>query len=109
MALMLVLAACGQPPADAPAPPPPAAPAATADTASVQEYETVGVVANVLANKKFVVIRHAAIPGYMDAMSMPFAVDDSALLDGIAPQDSVRFRFAASPGRVVLRTLEKIE
>lgn len=105
--LVLIGAACGQPaPGDRPMEAPSVAPA---DTASVQTYEAVGRVTTIMANKHFVIIQHEAIPGYMDAMSMPFAVEDTTLLDGIAARDSVRFWFDAAPGQVVIRTLEKME
>lgn len=107
IALLCLLAACaGEAPAPEAAPPAPAAPA---DTAEVQTYAARGVVANVMASRKTLIIDHDAIEGYMAAMSMPFSVADTALLTGIAPMDSVLFRFDVSTGLGVIKEIEKIE
>ncbi len=99
--LAAALAACGPEPPERPEEPPP--------QAAPQHYEGVGVVSSMVANKTFVVIRHEAIPGFMDAMSMPFAVQDTTVLAGIQPYDSVRFHLRAAQGEVVILQIEKIE
>ena len=44
---------------------------------------------------------HEAVPGWMDAMAMPFAVADPALLDGVAPGAKVELRMDTSEAEVV--------
>ncbi|MFQ5569939.1 MAG: copper-binding protein [Rhodothermales bacterium] len=114
VALMLVawtLASCTQEAGDAPAVPQANAPSEEgtspeiADT-TAQAYEAVGMVVSIMANKKFVIIDHEAIPGYMDAMSMPFPVADSTVLRGIQPGDSIRFSFTPVEG---VKHIEKKE
>lgn len=85
---LLTLAACRRDEAD-PVPVPPAAPAKTAGGAS---YELRGVVRIVDADAGQATIRHEAIPGFMAAMTMPFAVDDKELLGDLRPGDEVEGR-----------------
>ncbi len=97
LALCVVLiAGCrqGGPKPEAPSTPPKAAgPRTTTVT-----YKLVGVVPRVNPEAGQVTIRHEAIPGFMDAMTMPFAIKDRALLDDLRPGDEVE-----GPLRVVKR------
>ncbi|HXF03953.1 MAG TPA: SCO family protein [Blastocatellia bacterium] len=52
-------------------------------------YPLKGRVVAVAANRQSITIAHEAIPGYMEAMTMPFPVKEPALLDGITPGDEV--------------------
>jgi protein SCO1/2 len=54
-----------------------------------QRHELKGQVLAVNLDRQEVVIRHEDIPGFMPAMTMPFAVKDRALLAGRAPGDLV--------------------
>jgi protein SCO1/2 len=51
-------------------------------------------------------VSHAPIPGYMDAMAMPFTVRDSALLKDVAAGDRVRFDLAVSATSSVIDRLD---
>lgn len=53
-----------------------------------QRYELTGSVVEVRPPSE-VVVAHDAIPGFMEAMSMPFRVADPALLGGLDPGDRV--------------------
>jgi protein SCO1/2 len=55
-----------------------------------------------------VTISHEAIPGYMDAMVMPFALRPSSLGEGLAPGDRVQFRLRVSRDRSWVDRLEVI-
>jgi protein SCO1/2 len=55
-------------------------------------YRVNGVVKELPAGGKSVVIRHEAIPNYMAAMTMEFKVRDTNQLRGLAPGDRVSFR-----------------
>lgn len=101
--LPLLAAACADAPEEAVAPAPePAARSAPAPVA----HEATGVVVSVMPNRTYVTIRHDDIPGFMDGMTMPFALADSALARDLAPGDSVAFTFAVENGQGVLRTLD---
>lgn len=60
-------------------------------------YDVRGVVVEVRATNSEAVIRHEVIPGYMDAMTMPFDVKDVRLLDGLKSGDVVRFQLFVEP------------
>lgn len=42
-------------------------------------------------------IDHEAIPGLMEAMTMPFVARDSTQLQGVVAGDSVQFRYVVTP------------
>ncbi len=90
LSLLLVVTSCEkQSPGTTPAAP--AAPPAISVT-STQMFQVKGVVESVKAEAKTIRIRHDAIPGYMDAMTMPFEVRDTNELAGVNAGDSVTFR-----------------
>ena len=60
-------------------------------------YDVRGVVVEVRATNSEAVIRHEKIPGYMDAMTMPFDVKDVRLLDGLRSGEVVRFQLYVEP------------
>jgi protein SCO1/2 len=84
---MAAVAGCGAP-APAPAPPPAASKPATPSEAT-DRYTLVGVVRNVDPKAGVVTIRHEAIPGFMEAMTMPFTLEDRDELDDLRPGDEV--------------------
>jgi protein SCO1 len=55
-----------------------------------RRHELTGQVLAVSPERQEIVIRHQAIPGFMPAMTMPFAVKDKGLLEGRVPGDLVR-------------------
>lgn len=108
--VLCLLAACAEEAAESPeAPASPEAAAPPEVPAEAPSYTARGLVANIMASRKTLIIDHEAIDGYMEAMSMPFSVADTSLLTGIAPQDSVRFRFEVSTSLGVITEIEKIE
>lgn len=62
------------------------------DSDAAQAYSVRGVVREIRPDRLSAVIRHEEIPGYMAAMTMPFEVRDSRVLDGVMPGDTVSFR-----------------
>ena len=64
---------------------------ASAVQAEIQSYKVRGVVQTITPSKNFVNIDHEAIPGFMDAMAMMFAVKDSGVVDGVSVGDSILF------------------
>lgn len=59
--------------------------------AQPQRYTANGMVISVDAPHQTVTISHPAIPGYMDAMAMPFHVKDPKSLNGLVPGIKVDF------------------
>lgn len=66
-----------------------------------------GVVRVVLAGQGVVVLAHESIPGLMQGMTMGFPVQDSGILDGLAPGDPVRFTLRQRGERLVVLAIEK--
>jgi protein SCO1 len=59
------------------------------ESAEVKEYVLKGEIRKVEKEAGEVVIRHEAIPGFMAAMTMPFRLEDQALLEELKPGDEV--------------------
>lgn len=59
---------------------------------SVQQFAVKGVVREVKADGRTVIVRHEEIPGYMEAMTMPFKVRDSNELASARAGAEVTFR-----------------
>ncbi len=80
----------------------------TSNHQQVNNYEGTGIVMSITPNKKQIIIKHDVIPGFMDAMTMPFNVPDSSLLDGIHPKDSIKLFIEYDGANVTLKKLEKV-
>src|SRR5262245_61789123 len=65
-------------------------------TKGVRTYQVRGVVRELKPDGQSVVIRHEKIPGYMEAMSMPFQARATNELAGIMPGDEVSFRLSVT-------------
>lgn len=72
------------------------------------KYEGTGVVISITPNKKQVIIKHSTIPGFMEAMTMPFNVPDSSLLAGVHPKDSVNLFIEYDGTNVELKEIRKV-
>src|SRR5204862_101842 len=57
-----------------------------------------GVVLKVDAAGRTMFVSIEKVPGYMDAMVMPFAVRDAAALTGLKPGATIEFRFVVDGG-----------
>jgi protein SCO1/2 len=68
-----------------------AAALALASSGCVRQYRVQGVVLRVDRAQQSITVSHRAIPGYMDAMAMPFRVKHESELEGITPGSRVRF------------------
>ncbi|NGO38630.1 electron transporter SenC [Limisphaera ngatamarikiensis] len=73
-----------------------------------RHYEVRGVVIELDPARSNLLVRHEEIPGYMRAMTMPFAVRDTNLLAGLASGDSIRFRLVVTETDGWIETLEKV-
>lgn len=70
--------------------------AATQSLTNQEFYQGKGVIVSVAPAKMKVTIKHEEIPGYMDAMTMPFDVKDTNELTGLQTGDPVTFRVVAT-------------
>ena len=83
-------------------------PGITSLPAGAQTFTVHGQIREVDTARKTVRIAHEAIPDYMPAMTMPFAVKDAALLRGLSAGDSVQFELAVTADDSWISHLEKI-
>lgn len=66
--------------------------ASNSSEVAAESYAVTGVVRELKPDGRTVIIRHEEIPGYMEAMTMPFRVRDTNELNGLGPGDAVSFR-----------------
>jgi len=67
-------------------------------SACVHRYQVQGLVLDVNRNDRTMIISHRAIPGYMDAMAMPFRVRTEPELDSVKRGDQVEFQLVVKGG-----------
>ena len=79
------------------------------DTAQVSTYTVEGVVTSLPPGGKFIIINHEEIPGFMNAMKMPFYLDSPNVARGINTEDSIKFTFEAKSGKMIITDISKIE
>ncbi|WP_288907814.1 copper-binding protein [uncultured Desulfovibrio sp.] len=73
-----------------------------------QVYTAQGTLVSVDATMPRAVIKHAPVTALnWPAMTMGFAVEDAALLDGLKPGDAVRFDFRMEGTKAVIVDLER--
>jgi len=77
------------------------------EPAKERVYDVKGKVVSVDAAKKRVTLDHEDIPGLMKAMTMPFSVENEALLEGLKPGDEVTGKLTVKSGDQVLTELHK--
>jgi len=73
--------------------------ALTACAFGAQRYEVTGIILKVDAPHRTFTASCAAIPGYMDAMAMPYTVLDAKALDGLGPGTPVEFTLVVEKDR----------
>ena len=56
----------------------------------LQHYQLEGVVVGVEANVHEITVNHKAIPGFMEAMTLPYVVKDEAALKKLKPGDEIK-------------------
>jgi protein SCO1/2 len=70
-----------------------------------QRYDLKGKVVSIDKARKMVTVDHGDIPGFMGAMTMPYAVRDQQLLDNLAPGDQITAKVVAGGGEVWLENI----
>jgi protein SCO1 len=72
------------------------------------EHTVRGILLEVNPAKRQIVVSCDAIPGYMDAMVMPFSVQEPASLKGLSPGAAVRFKMVESGNEEYAEQLQKV-
>lgn len=80
-----------------------------ASITSPQIYHAKGVVKSIPPNKKQIVVDHGEIPGFMRAMTMPFNLPDSNMVNGIKPNDSISMTIQYDGVSIVLKEITLIK
>jgi len=88
--------------------PSPNAPQAQQKEPETKRYELKGKVVSIDKSQKQMVVDHEAIPGFMGAMAMPYAVQDPAVLDKVGPGDQITAQVVVSEGGVVLDNINVV-
>jgi protein SCO1/2 len=76
--------------------------------AETREFTVKGVVKKVEPENSRVIIAHEAIPGFMDAMTMPFRVKAPEILAAVQAGDSVSFRLSVTAEQSWIDNVVKI-
>jgi protein SCO1 len=107
LSLMMAVTSCDKKSPEA-IPVAPATKPASAGT-NTQIFQVKGVVVAVTPAEKIIRIRHEEIPGYMDAMTMPFEVKDTNELAGVSAGDTVAFRMLVTDTDGWIDQIKKLE
>ena len=95
---------CGKP-AESPAAP---APAATAEQIG-HRYKMTGVVISIDKSSSEVTVDSESIPGFMDAMTMPYTVKNASELSKVKPKDKITADLVADPAGAYIENLAVVQ
>ncbi len=70
-------------------------------------FDVKGTILSLKPEQSAVVIEHEEIPGYMNAMTMPFFVHDTNELAGLIPGEEVRFKMIVTEDDAWIEAIEK--
>ncbi len=77
-------------------------------SASGKHYQSAGKVVSVVKSNKGLIVDHDEIPGFMGAMTMGLRVKDTTLLEGVQPNDSIKFTLTVAEGEMYISKLQKV-
>ncbi len=75
---------------------------------AAREFAVKGVIRKLEPETGHVVIAHEAIPGFMEAMTMPFQAKKPSILTGLQAGDSIAFRLFVDEEKSWIETVVKI-
>lgn len=75
---------------------------------STQTFFVRGVVRELKPAEKTIIIKHENIPGYMEAMIMPFEVRDTNELRGLRPGEAISFRLVVATNDAWIDQVKKL-
>lgn len=73
-----------------------------------ETFKASGTVISIPPGKRNIIVRHGDIPGFMDAMTMPFPVKDSTVLKDIAVKDSISFIIQIKDQQTSVTRIQKV-
>jgi len=74
-----------------------------------KHYSMQGRIISVDKLGKQLLIDHAAIPGFMEAMTMPYSVADKTMLEQVQPGDEIKADLRVEGERIVIEKLEVVK
>lgn len=83
-------------------------PAVANSQTSTQTFQVKGLVVELDPDGRTVKIKHEEIPGYMDAMTMPFEARPASELNGLAAGDTVAFRMSVTETDGWINQIQKL-
>ena len=81
---------------------------APASPAAMRTFDVRGTIISLKPERSAVVIEHEEIPGYMNAMTMPFSVRDTNELAGLIPGEEVRFKMIVTEDDAWIEDIETL-
>src|SRR5437764_15036646 len=79
----------------------------SASCTSARHYELTGQILAVNRDKQEVLVKHEEIPGYMMAMTMPYKVQSSGMLDNVGAGDLITANLDVKDGAATITALTK--
>lgn len=79
------------------------------DGAAPKQFDAHGLVKSITPNGSHLVVAHGDVPGFMNAMTMPFSVADETLLSDVSANDSIRFVIEVDGPKISIISLEVID
>lgn len=79
----------------------------SATQATTRTFDVQGTIISLKPERSAVVIEHEDIPGYMNAMTMPFSVRDTNELNGLIPGEEVKFTMIVTHDDAWIEGIEK--
>jgi len=73
-----------------------------------RQYTLQGQIVSINPDRKVATIKHEEIKGFMPAMTMPYTMKDSKVLDGIAPGDLITGTLIVLPSDAIVTELRKV-
>ena len=74
-----------------------------------KHYSMQGRIISVDKLGKQLLIDHAAIPGFMEAMTMPYSVADKTMLEQVQPGDEIKADLRVEAEHIVIEKLEVVK
>lgn len=83
--------------------------ACTKKTEAAKQYALHGRIISVDKLGHQLIIDHEAIPGFMEAMTMPYSVADNSLLEQVGPGDEIRADLKVEGERIAIEKLDVVK
>jgi len=71
-------------------------------------YEGVGVIVSMDQENGYITINHGEITGLMAAMTMPFSIADTTILQGFQKDNKINFTLEVTGSKYIVTKIEKV-